>query len=59
MALSVLPGIGGVGGAKLAAEKAMGILKIALAEAVQKLKDVPQLVYKVVTNVEVDENAIL
>jgi len=59
IALSVLPGVGAAQGGKLALEKAMGILKKTLEGVLAKLQNLPQKVYEAVTNVEVDENAIL
>jgi len=59
IAMSVLPGIGGAQGAKLALEKAMAALKVELTKALLKLRDIPINIYETVTNIEVDESAIL
>jgi len=59
IAMSVLPGVGGAQGAKLALEKAMGFLKQALTQAMLKLRDLPITIYEQLTNTEVSEDAVL
>lgn len=59
IALSLLPGIGAADSGKKAVSTAMTVLKGQMATVIAKIKAMPQNIYSELTNITVDESAML
>jgi hypothetical protein len=59
IALSILPGVGAADGSKTAIEEAQLILKQRMTDIIKKMYKMPQTIVEQISNIKVDEKAML